>query len=788
MKEHRPTKLRRLFTSICSAALICATVLPASAAWAQTPPLTPAKIVHDEGGPVAVQGQLAYTNAFFTAGVAEPIIILEDEAGFVDRNHGFLLPKASQVLGQITSDFFTSPFSYTVELPIEPQASLRDVDQNAKKDKGVMIYAVAYWNNTFGDPYLEERDQSGGGWSTDAASTRVSNESDTRGEITGGKLLVYAPDAQQGFPTDFGPDSKLFTKDDPIVGLPQGYTIVNLDTHPFTFDRTRHPTINLIESPDSALADFSKLSYSKAFDAMVEKMRKEYAWSEYKHIDWDARAKEFRPRFVKAEADKDNKEYLRALRDFAWSIPDGHVSGPSIAEDFQVATAGGLGLAIRDLDDGRTIASFVGKDSPGDKAGIKLKAQILKVNDTPIQDFITKTVAWSAPFSTQHFKHLQQLRYALRSPLATDFAITFKNPGDSAEKTVKLTSVAEQASFKFSSFNKGITGFETPVEYKVLDNGYGYVKIRSFFDNQVLTIQLWERLMRTLNENNTPGLIIDMRQNGGGAGFLANQMAVYFFNEPLKLGNTSAYDKKLDKFTSDPNTVDRYYLPPADLRYNGRIAVLVGPNCASACEFFSYDMTLKNRAAIVGQYPTAGAGGAVNQFKMPEDQFFQFTVGRGLDMNGNIHIEGKGVPPTVKVPVDEETLFSTGDPILEAGTKYLDSATHVDTKDGGKLAIGDAVTGTLADQSRVQYSLTVKKGDVITITADAKTSSLDTVLRLYDAGKNQVLENDNPQTGSSKNALIDALEIPVDMTLTVEVGSVGDTGTGDYTLRVVAKK
>ena len=42
----------------------------------------------------------------------------------------------------------------------------------------------------------------------------------------------------------------------------------------------------------------------------------------------------------------------------------------------------------------------------------------------------------------------------------------------------------------------------------------------------------------------------------------------------------------------------RFYLPAEELRYDGEVAVLVGPNCNSACEFFSYDMTLEDRAAI----------------------------------------------------------------------------------------------------------------------------------------------------------------------------------------------
>jgi hypothetical protein len=41
-------------------------------------------------------------------------------------------------------------------------------------------------------------------------------------------------------------------------------------------------------------------------------------------------------------------------------------------------------------------------------------------------------------------------------------------------------------------------------------------------------------------------------------------------------------------------------------------------------------------------------------------------------MNGEIHIEGKGVAPTVRVPVSEETLFSDGDPVFDAAVQYLD--------------------------------------------------------------------------------------------------------------------
>src|SRR5512143_2354125 len=73
-----------------------------------------------QGGPTTITGKVTYTNSFFTRGVAEPIVILEDETGFVRRDRKFVIPPESQVLGEITSDFYTSPFTYSLSLPVRP--------------------------------------------------------------------------------------------------------------------------------------------------------------------------------------------------------------------------------------------------------------------------------------------------------------------------------------------------------------------------------------------------------------------------------------------------------------------------------------------------------------------------------------------------------------------------------------------------------------------------------------------------------------------------------------------
>lgn len=617
----------------------------------------PADIVNDEGGPVTITGEVAYTYPFFTAGVAQPVIILEDQAGFVDRDRNFLIPVASQVMGQITSDFYTSPFTYTVSLPIEPSGTLQDVDQDSESDTGVMVYAVAYWTNTFGDPYLERRDQAGGGWSSAYASTRVSDDRDSYLEVYGGQYVVYAPDNRQGFPSSFGADGRLFTTDDPIVGLPQGWTIVDMDEDPFTFDRSRQPSLELYEPESLALDDFSAMSYTEAFEAMLEKFRTEYAFTEYKQIDWDARQAEFGPRFEEAERGNDPMAYALALRDFLWSIPDAHIGldTPLLDDLFYREVSGGLGMAIRELDDGRVIVNYVLEGGPADEAGIVFGAEILEINDQPIQQVLDQNVPWSSPFSNQASRRLQQLRYAIRFPVEEDVRVTFRNP-DGESATASLVAEPEFDSLSFSSLYSGTTGLELPVEFQVLDNGYGYVAIYSFFDNELLTAQLWERMMQTLNDNEIPGLIVDLRTNSGGSGFLADQMAAYFFEDELILGNTGYYDDSIDSFYFDPGDESQFFLPREELRYRGQVVLLVGPACASACEFFAYDLTLEDRSTVVGQYQTSGAGGSVEDFLMPEDISVRFTIGRAVDAEGAIHVEGPGIVPEVRVPVTEETI------------------------------------------------------------------------------------------------------------------------------------
>ena len=58
--------------------------------------------------------------------------------------------------------------------------------------------------------------------------------------------------------------------------------------------------------------------------------------------------------------------------------------------------AGGLGMAIRELDDGRIIVNSVTEGGPAQKAGIEQGAEISEMGGMPVGDFVAEVQPYSA--------------------------------------------------------------------------------------------------------------------------------------------------------------------------------------------------------------------------------------------------------------------------------------------------------------------------------------------------------------------------------------------------------
>ena len=632
--------------------------LPASA---RAPSMTlterhPRELVDKE--PVKVTGSVEITFPLFDNYLVEPYVMLEDESGFVERDFDFTMPRENQVIGPLTrSDENT--WKYVLHLPVIPPGRLVDVDNNGKIGRGVRILAIAVQANVVGDPFLEENEFRG--WSSVWTSARIDPEN--HDEISGGFLIVWAPDAEQAFPINFGSDGLLFTSDDSTSTLKPGYTIVDLNNTPFTFSKEIAPEIELYEG-DVSVTNYTEMGYSEAFESLWSKASVEYPFTQLKSINWQDLYERFSPRVAAAQSADNHQEWFLTMRDFAMSIPDGHVG--LIGDDggfFQRNTGGGAGLIMTELSDGRVLVSYLTSGGAAEEAGIQLRDEIIAVNGKPVKEAVAAVTPWNGPFSAPHVQRLEQYRYLTRGKVGANIDISWRHTSGK-ENQATLILPPEQASLVASSLYADIDRNAPPVEYEILeDSGLGYVRIWSLADDLNLTIRLFKRAVELFSERNIPGMILDMRHNLGGSP-MGTGLAAYFTSEELEVMRGYYYSERLEQFDTHgpPDTIE----PDAELQFKGRIAVLISPACASACENVAWVFSQLPQVTVLGHYPSNGIMGEVGrgQYNLPGEISFQIPTGMDLDMHGNIIVEGLGVQPDVLVPVTEKTLFSENDDLL----------------------------------------------------------------------------------------------------------------------------
>ncbi len=132
--------------------------------------------------------------------------------------------------------------------------------------------------------------------------------------------------------------------------------------------------------------------------------------------------------------------------------------------------------------------------------------------------------------------------------------------------------------------------FET---VETLPHNVGYLKLNGFADATVCR-QTTGRVMASLNQ--TDALIVDLRDNGGGMGDTALQIAGYLFDRP-----TYMYDPRPDS----PVPARTASPIPGNTLVDKPVYVLTSSRTQSAAEYFVYNVKMLKRATIVGE-TTAG--------------------------------------------------------------------------------------------------------------------------------------------------------------------------------------
>lgn len=608
-----------------------------------------------DAGAHTLTGPLRVTNPLLQQALSEPYVLLADLTNFVRREVNGDPPDDPQVTARLVGD--PTDATYMMPLPILPRGTVSDVDGGAIGN-GVQIYSVEFAANFIGDPFFD-RYEAETGWGTALSSMRVQQGTY---EVVGGRIVVWAADAEQGFPTDFGPDGRLFTGDDPIGPLPTGWTVIDLDASPFAQLRGGSVEIPILEG-DGGLKDLSDRSYTGAFDALLAELRVRYPFREYKGIDFDAIEAEVRPLVERAERDDDELAFNLAMSRFAVLFGDGHVSTQPPIDDLLRRFGGGVGVSLGQTDDGAVLVSAVAADSPAAQAGIAPGVEIVGWDGQPVADAVAdQELVFSA--SSPHTRTRQRLALLPRSEVGAAVTVAYRT-ADGGTASVDLVATSDQAGLGSVFGPAPENPAEAPVTVDVLDGGIGYVRVNTFFDDLALVAASWEWALNRLNQLRAPALIVDVRGNGGGAGQLATYFAGSFTDEPFALADNYFADETGALVYSGTTAIE-----PTSVRWDGPVAVLIDEECASACEIFAAALAENPDHLLVGHDPTAGVEGAVYPWSLPGDLYFQAPLGL-FQRDGEVYIEGVGVAPTLDVPVTRDTLLATDDVVLDAALAAL---------------------------------------------------------------------------------------------------------------------
>lgn len=168
----------------------------------------------------------------------------------------------------------------------------------------------------------------------------------------------------------------------------------------------------------------------------------------------------------------------------------------------------------------------------------------------------------------------------------------------------------------------------------------GYLEISMF--GPVFLVA--DKVAAAMNElADTDGLIIDLRNNGGGGGDSVTHLISYLVDERTRLNDT------WDRTTG----VTRQYWTQDKLdgkRYGGKkpVFILVGPETKSAAESFAYQMQALKRATIIGERTWGGAN-ASRPYRLSKHFAVFIPSRRSISPITQTNWEGTGVIPDVAV-------------------------------------------------------------------------------------------------------------------------------------------
>jgi carboxyl-terminal processing protease len=389
----------------------------------------------------------------------------------------------------------------------------------------------------------------------------------------------------------------------------------------------------------------------------------------FNDVDWDAVRGELRPR---AQAAKTNDELRAILGDMVGRLKLSHFNIiPGDVQD-QLDTgadetdsdrpAGDAGMDQR-LIGGRFVVTRVAEGSAAAAAGVKPGWVIDSVRGRTSADLL-KLI--SGLPTAKDPRGLQLTAWGamggvLSGRAGDTLAVRFLDGADRPVQTSLVLRPTGGATTKLGNLPEITVHLDR--ERVRLDDGTTVGVIRFNYWFPVMAREM-DRAIDELRD--TDGIVVDMRGNLGGVGFMAAGYAGHFIDRGDTLGTMKTRQNSLH-FPINPRRVDTQARPVRP--FAGPVAILTDAVSVSTAEFFAGGMQKLGRARVFGE---TSAGQALPSYakRLPNGDVLLHAVA-DFTGPGGVRWEGTGVIPDVVAPPTREALLAGGDPALDAATRWI---------------------------------------------------------------------------------------------------------------------
>jgi C-terminal peptidase prc len=375
------------------------------------------------------------------------------------------------------------------------------------------------------------------------------------------------------------------------------------------------------------LSDAQRL---EVFEAVWRTVRDNYVYTDYRGLNWQAVHDEYKPKIVAAANDA---AVYALISEMITKLGDRHsgFSDPaSVAEDDAMQNGelvlSGIGVLSQELT-GTVRIVYVIPGGPADKAGLRAFDIIRAVDGIPL------TRNADAP-------------RLIRGPPKTSVTLTIESPGKAPRD---VTIVRDTVTFSFHATAKRWPG--TNVAYLDMPT----------FNVFGISSEAADALKDLAASGPLDGVIIDLRQNGGGLLSELNATLGLFID-----GGSAGFD--ITRNGRNEHRIPRGQVLSA---LKGKpVVVLTSGGSESASERFAAVMQDYKRATILGT-TTAGNTETVYPHDMPYGSRLMLAQATYLRTDGKTSIEDKGVVPDVVLDVRWYEFPPDQDPQILAAVREI---------------------------------------------------------------------------------------------------------------------